>query len=263
MGKEYIGELQVASKGHFYGDAFPDGLLHVEPWGTKEERTLISPNINYDETITRLITRLTDCPLPPDDLLLVDRQHIFIYMRCLSYGGDYSFFFKCSECGQKVKHQMDLEKDLDVRYVDDKEMLEGLGLRGIDELQEPFTFILPGQAKELGWRMLRGKDERAVDRFVRRMSKRTQGSDEKEDYIYRTALRIMSFDGKPVTDINEAMTIAESLKGKDALAMRQAVESVDFGIETEIEAVCKNCGYPNDMRMPLEKTFFRPERKVI
>jgi hypothetical protein len=262
MGKEYAGQLQVASKGHFYGETFPEGMLNVEPWGTKEERTLISPNINFDETVTRLITRLTDCPLPADDLLLVDRYHIFIYMRCLSYGGDYTFHFKCSECGQKVRHDMDLEKDLDVRYVDNVEMLKGLGLKSVDELQEPFTFILPDQQKELGWRMLRGKDERAVERFARRMSKKSSG-DEKEDYIYRAALRIMSFDGHPVDDISEAMRVVESLKGKDALAFRQAVESVDFGIETEIEVRCKSCGYPNDMKMPLEKSFFRPERKVI
>jgi hypothetical protein len=262
MGKEYIGELQVASKGAFYGESFPSGIVHVQPWGTKEEKLLISPNINYNETIDRLVGRLTDCPLPPGDLLLVDRQHLFIYMRCLSYGGDYSFFFKCSECKEKVKHDMDLEKDLTVRYVDDRELLKSLKMSSVEEMVEPFEFELPVQKKMLGWRMLRGKDERSVDKYVRRMTQRSN-SDEKEDYIYRTALRIVTFDGAPVDNISDAMEIAESLKGLDALAMRQAVESVDFGIENEIEPVCRNCGYPNDMIMPLEKTFFRPERRVI
>ena len=41
MGKEYIGELQVASKGLLYDEKFPSGKLHVEPWGTQEERLLI------------------------------------------------------------------------------------------------------------------------------------------------------------------------------------------------------------------------------
>jgi hypothetical protein len=261
MGKEYIGELQVASKGILDGDTFPEGKLHVEPWGTQEERLLISPNIDYDETINRLIVRLTDCPLPPEDLLLADRQHIFIYMRCLSYGGDYSFFFKCSECREKVKHPMNLEKDLDVKYADDPELLRTLGCDTVEDLQEPFEFILPLQQKKVGWRLLRGKDEQKVKKYVKRMTKK-HGSDERYDYIYRAALRTEQVDGQsmPMTD---ALTFITSLKGKDALAIRQAVDQVDFGIDTEIEAVCRNCGYPNDIIMPIDKSFFRPERSVI
>lgn len=261
MGKEYIAELQVASKGLLYGDDFSEGRLHIEPWGTEEERLLISPNIDYDETLNRLIIRLTDCPLPPEDLVLADRQHIFMYMRCLSYGGEYSFFFKCSDCDQKVKHTMDLEKDLDVRYADNPELLEDLGFDDVGDFQEPFRFTLPLQKKRVGWRLLRGRDMQKITRYVQKMSKR-KAPDERPDYIYRAALRIVEVDGEKL-DINDAMTFVRGLKGKDALAMRQAVDLVNFGINTEIEVRCRNCGYPNDLNMPIEKTFFRPEGRVV
>lgn len=261
MGKEYIGELQVASKGLLYNGTFQGGFLHVEPWGTQEERIFISPNIDYDETINRVIKKLTDCPIPPEDLVLADRQHIFIYMRCLSLGGDYSFYFRCDECNEKVKHSMNLETDLNVKYADDPELLKSLGLDSAEDFQEPFEFTLPVQQKKISWHLLRGKDEMRVRKYAQRMA-RKHGSDERYDYIYRAALRIDAVDGEKV-DITDAIALVSSLKGKDSLAIRQAVDRVDFGIDTELEVRCRNCGYPNDLVMPIDKSFFRPERSVI
>lgn len=265
MGKEYQGEVQLASKGHFYGEAFPDGIMHVEPWGTEEERLLVSPNVNHHETLNRLITRLTDCPLPPDDLLLVDRQHVFFYMRCLSYGGDYTITYQCEneQCSEKATHDLDLEK-LDVTYIDDDELLESLGVESVDHLVEPFRFNLPIQEKTVGWRMLRGKDEHEVDKYVRRMTKKVRkgrGQDERSDYLYRLALRIEEVDGQKMS-IGDAMSFVRSLKGKDALAIRQEIEVVDFGIDTEIYPVCPHCGYENEMILPRHRSFFRPKRRV-
>jgi len=261
MGKEYAGELTLASKGFFYEDKFPGGVLHVEPWGTKEERLLISPNINYSSAIDRLISRLTDCPIPPGDLLLSDRQHIFFYMRCLSYGGAYSFSYKCSECGEKVKHDMDLENDLEVKYADDPALIKSLGFKDVSEMKEPFICQLPIQNKALGWRMLRGRDEALVRKYSSQMRKKGL-TDEDPGYLYRLALRIMEVDCEPMHNISDALALVETLKGKDALAIREAIESVDIGIDPELEVVCRNCGYPNDVLMPQDKSFFRPGRSA-
>lgn len=264
MGKEYAGEIQLPSKGHFYNVDW-DGIVNVEPWSTKEEQLLVSPNINFTETLSRLITRLTDCPVPPDDLLLIDRQMLFIYMRCLSYGSEYSFSYRCEHCDERVDHSMDLEKDLDVTYIDDPEFLELIDVDDVELLSEPFDLRLPLQEKVIGWRMLRGSDERAVDKFIRRMAKgmRKSGAakDERGDYIYRAALRICTVDGVNV-DIRHAIEQVESLRGKDSLAFRQAIEAMSFGINPELEVNCRSCGYLNEVFMPLDKEFFRPKRRV-
>jgi hypothetical protein len=89
-----------------------------------------------------------------------------------------------------------------------------------------------------------------------------KSSDERHDYIYRAALRVVTVDGEEV-DIAEAQHLVKSLRGKDALAFRQAVERVNFGIDPEVEAPCQYCGYPNDLILPMDKSFFRPERSVI
>ena len=187
---------------------------------------------------------------------------MFIYMRCLSYGGDYTFSFRCEDCNEKVEHDMDLEHDLNVVYVDDRAFLESLDLDDVSQLTEPFELMLPIQQRSVGWRLLRGKDERAVDKHVRRMVKgnKAKRSDERSDHVFRAALRIEQIDGRRPESIVEAIETIESLKGKDSLAFRQAIEAVSFGIDPELEVTCRNCGYPNDVFLPLDKSFFRPKR---
>jgi hypothetical protein len=263
MAKEYNGQLQLASKGFFYNDQIPDGIINVEPWGTPEERLLISPSISFTETVTRLIKKLTDSPIDPGELLLVDRWHLFIYMRCLSVGADYSFNFKCDECNTKNRHSIDLEKDLDVTYADDTELLETLGAESVEE---PFALTFPVNGKTIKWRMLRGKDEAATEKYVARMranprnKKLPQGED--PGYVHRLACRILDIDGTEPT-ISDSMALIESLKGKDTLALRQAIADVSLGVNQELRPICDSCGWENEITMPLDKTFFRPERRAV
>lgn len=264
MGKEYLGELQLASKGHFYNIDW-DGVLHVEPWGLEEESILMSPNVSFTEALDRLIPRLTDCPVKPPDLLLKDRFQIFLYMKCLSIGSDYTFFYPCENdmCGKKARHDMNLEKDLNVTYVDDPDFLESIGMDDVEQLTEPFDLILPNN-HTIGWRMLRGKDERAVDKYVRRMQKGTTKKPAKKDHVYRAALRIETIDGEKPDNIREAMDfVINSMRGKNAVAFRQAIEEMRFGVDTELQDVeCDHCGYPQDIEMPLDKEFFRPKKRI-
>lgn len=260
MSREYSGQLHLASKGIFYDGKIPDGILKVEPWSTKEERLLLSPSLAFEETIDRLISAVTDCPIPPEDLLLADRQHLFFYMRCLSYGGDYEFHFKCEECKEKVSRDFDLEKDLDVVYSDNTDLLEDRSISSMDELTEPFEFTLPLQNKRVEWRMLRGKDERSIERIIQKKSKRSHNKED-ESYILRLATRLVSVDDEKFDNIYDAVAFVETIKGKDSLAFRQEIESVNIGIDTEIEIRCK-CGFPNELLIPLDKSFFRPRRKA-
>lgn len=263
MGKEYHGQLQLASKGFFYNDQVPDGIINVDPWGTQEERLLISPAISFTETVSRLIKKLTDCPIDANELLLVDRWHLFIYMRCLSFGADYSFNFKCDECSSKSRHTIDLEKDLDVTYVDDKELLESLS---VDTLEEPFTLKFPVNGKTIKWRMLRGKDEAATEKYVARMRSNPRGKrmpqGEDAGYAFRLATRIVSIDDVEPTP-SDALELIESLKGKDSLALRQAITELSIGVNQELRPICDTCGWENEITMPLDKTFFRPERRAV
>lgn len=262
MSNQFEGSIQLASKGKLYNNELPDGIVKATAWGTAEERIFVSPSLDFDESLDRVIKQSTDLPFDPSKLLLVDKQHLFLYMRCLSYGGDYSFSFACENCGSKVTHSIDLENDLDTVFIDDKDFLNGLGVK---EITEPFRLKLPLLGKEIGWRMLRGSDEKTIKRLIAKdeaRSNKSSASGEGAEYLYRLALRIVDFDGKPVDDILEAIDVLRLLKGKDLLALRQDIQSIDFGVKSEFEIKCTKCGYTNTVLMPLDKSFFSPKRRT-
>ncbi len=260
MANEYNGKIQLASKGILYEGELADrkGVLNVEPWGTPEERLLVSPSLTFTETIDRLVKKCTDCPNDAGELLLIDRWHLFIYMRTLSYGGAYSFPYKCAECGSKQKHSMDLEKDLDVVYGDDEDLLQTLA---VERLEEPFHFILPIQEKKIGWRMLRGADELSTAKYSNRAKKRgNKVAGDDDTYVHRMATRIVEIDDNNDPSLLDRMDLVRSLKGRDSLEFREQVSRIDIGIEDTIYPKCGNCGWENEETLPMDKSFFRPER---
>lgn len=263
MSTEYHGKIQLASKGFFYqGElAEKEGWLDVEPWGTPEERIMASPSLTFTETIDRLVKKCTNCPIDPGELLLVDRWQLFIYMRCLSYGGAYSFPYKCDQCGSKELHQMNLEKDLEVRYADDPDLLRELGKERNERLTEPFSFILPIQGKTILWRMLRGKDEVAIAKHIsRQKNRRTSSSGDDSAFEYRQALRIVGIDDNKEPSISDCMDLIDSLKGKDTLEWREQTRAVAIGVEDTLFPKCTKCGWESEVAVPVDKSFFRPER---
>lgn len=260
MGKEYEGVVTLASKGIFYGDSIPGGDVSCTAMSSEEERILLSPKISYNDTLDRIISKCTNCPIPPGKLLLSDRQQLFYFLRCLSWGNTYRVPFKCSECDQANFEIIDLEKDIKIVYIDDDSILESLGVGDINAVSEPFEFTLPIRGTRIGWRMLRGDDERAVDKYVSRMMKSDKAKDGRPDYIYRQALRIVSIDGQEVKLI-DALDLFP-LKGKDSLEYREQVSKINIGMDTELDLNCKGCGFPNEVILPMDKSFFRPPRRT-
>ena len=61
---------------------------------------------------------------------------------------------------------------------------------------------------------------------------------------------------------SDAMALVEKLRGKDALAFRQAISGIDIGIVQDVFPKCDNCGWENEISLPVDKTFFRPESRV-
>lgn len=245
MGKEYNGQLILASKGMYYNGKVPDGIVNVEAWSTKDERLLFNRNTSFTDNLDRLIKNCTDLKITPDELILADKTQIFFYMRCLAYGGDYSFDFRCSNCDKKAIHNMDLEKDLVVDYA-------------TDDMQEPFETKLSQHT--ITWKLLRGSDEKEVEKHVKRL--RAKGSKEDDPgYIYRLATRLVTINNLPADNIVESMDFIEKLRGRDVLTIRQSIDSVRIGINPEIEVDCNHCGYPNDINLPMDKSFFRPAKQ--
>jgi hypothetical protein len=246
----YEGQVVLASKGKFYGDQVPEGVVNCNAWDATIEKKLLSRSVPFNQSLDYLLKTCTDLKLDPADLILADRSQLLFYIRCLSVGTGYRFDFQCKNCDKKsVVTDVDLERDLSVDYV-------------TDDTIEPFECALPVSGKTIRWRLLRGRDERATDKYVTRM--RSRGIKDEDGTFHRMASRVVSIGDNPITENNflEALNFVSKLKGKDNLAFIQAIESIEIGVNPEITRDCTHCGYPNELMLPVDKSFFRPIARV-
>jgi len=247
MAEEYVKQVTLPSKGIFYEDKIPEGLVNIEPMGTREEK-LFASGTSGSLVIDKVFSSCVDCPIPPLDLVLGDRLFLLLQIRSISYGDEYSFPFRCSECNEKAWGSVSISK-LPIRYAK-----EGSS--------STFSMLLPILGNEIEVRFLTGKDEIAVQRYVKQIASK-RGKAGEAEYVYRFARRIESIDGQSV-GIREAMELFESLKGEDSIYFRDEISEYEVGPELEIEVPCNYCNYLNGpMFMPMDTEFFRPRKRNI
>jgi hypothetical protein len=239
-------EIKLPSRGILYEGKIPDGILHLVPMTTKEEKALASvrgSSITPVDTVLR--NCIVDCPIPPDELLTSDRFYILVRLRAESYGRNYDFLVKCPDCRTQFRHSIDLVDGLEIKYMD-------------DDVSEPFIIDLPVSGAKLSCRLLRGKDEKAIIRYTEQvMSKSPLEGD--PSYTYRLAKHIVAIDDKTV-DVTTALSFVESLTAKDSLKIRNTVDEKDSGVITDLTIDCPRCSSLIEMPLPFTAQFFRPRR---
>ena len=261
----YLSQIELGSAGKLYGGKIPDGLLLCEPWTTQEEM-LLNSGINVHLLLDKLITNCCKHPagLLPEDLTNHDRFQIFFHLRNLSYPKPYHFSFRCSECNEKATVTINLATDLETRYLGRTPVLDGLGMptgqfQAVD-FAEPVIVPLPNGVT-VGWRYLRGKDEKLIEQYEKRVRAKNPGAPADAGYQYRMALRIVQLDGQDVTlpAALEFVSDRRRFPGECSLTLRENFEANSHGVIPRVEPKCNHCQYPNGpFSLPLDESFFRP-----
>jgi rubrerythrin len=104
---------------------------------------------------------------------------------------------------------------------------------------------------------LRATDEEAIETYTaQKLQKRIQEGD--PGYMYTMARQIASWDGE--TDGLTILARVERMIAGDAMALRDAIEDNECGVDTDLEVLCPKCGHINELSMPITADFFRPRR---
>ncbi len=246
---DYYREIELPSRGLFYDGEVPDGLVHVEPMGTKQEK-MFAAGKQGSVVISRIFDDCLSCPIPHQDLILGDRIWVLINIRAVSRGSVYDFPFKCDACGKRDETSIDLLK-LEIKHPPED----------LTPADLPFKVTLPIQKVELGIRLLTGKDDDAVERYGQQVAKTNAAAAEEAKYVYRLARRIATVDGEKM-GIQELMPFVEKIRGLDSQALQEGFDDFEVGPTLEIEPTCNHCGFRNDeVLMPIRGSFFRPKRR--
>lgn len=248
MAESYLKEVQLPSRGKLYNGEIPDGMIALEPLGTREEKLFSAGSNSGSLIINKIFDACVTSPVNHQKLILGDRLFVLLQLRSITYGRQYDYSFQCDNCKKKSYAHLDLD-NLPVRLPDD-----------VDDPTK-FDVKLPLLGNTVTLRLLTGEDEEKITRYVNQIAAKSRGQAADTEYIYRLARRFEAVDGEAV-GIREAMELVEKLKGQDSLAIRDAIDDHDIGPDISVTPTCQNCGYESEaFTMPMDSEFFRPRKR--
>jgi len=238
-------EFEFPSKGRFYANI--PAVIHVRPMTGEEEQILATPRfVKRGKAIDMIFGRCIKEQINTEELLSVDRTHLLIFLRGISYTPEYDVEIKCPECATKFQTVIDLNS-LDVA-----ECPEDFG-------PDTLEGRLPITGLNYRYRLSTGADEQQISQY---RDKRIQDwGDQSEDdtLLYRTALLLEETEG--VKMLREIQYLLKKLPIADVAHLRNEINQPPFGVNTEIPMLCPSCTEEFRIDLPLETSFFFPRKK--
>lgn len=235
-----LGKPYAKSDGSPY---FPSGGIRISPMTVAEEKMLAQKNTDSSRKVIALLNRVCDFSgMDPAQLLVVDQFYLLMKVRALSYGSNYTFGYRCSDCGNQWDHTVNIETDMDVEIVD-------------EDWQEPFDIILPTSKRSVQFRLPRVIDD--IELNKRKIARKETSSD--PTFVAILARCIVSVDGEAFSNHRLAEGWLEKQAVIDRTALTNALDEATPGYNTELTIVCPSCGYMHEEGIPMGAEFFRAD----
>lgn len=253
---EYPSEVvDLPSKGWFYSPNSPlsSGKIDIKYMTAKEEDILTSQNlIKKGVVLDKLLEQLIVTPnVKLDDILVGDKNAIFIASRILAYGKDYKIKFKDPSTGDDVEDTIDLTK-LDPREIDFEQHTRGENI---------FEYTLPHSERTLHWKLLTHADEQAIDAEIKGMKKFTKNKNESSEVTTRLKYVIQALDGNEDRSKIKSF-VDKELLARDSLAFREHIKENTPDLDMTFNFESEDTGYTERMTIPLGVDFFYPSTGV-
>jgi transcription elongation factor Elf1 len=245
--------IELPSEGYFYEESSPlaSGKLDIKYMTAREEDILTSQNlIKKGVVLDRLLEALIVTPnVVLDDILVCDKNAIFVAARRLAYGDNYEGKVTCTACNEESIQSINLN-DLKFKEYDFSQVQKGQNL---------FTFELPTSKKVVTFKLLTSKEEKNIDVELKNLEKITgKGSAGKgADVTTRLKYIIQSIDG--VTDRQIIKKLVDDMPARDAFALRQFIKGVTPDLDMVFNFTCPSCGHEEVRPIPIGINFFWPD----
>lgn len=242
--------IDLPSTGYFYpeGSLLSSGRVELKFMTAREEDILTSTNlIKKGVVLDELLKALIVHPgIKLDDILVGDKNAIFIAARRLAYGDKYPVKIKCPSCGEESDVVVDLasikSKDFDpTKYS-----------KGVNQ----FDFVLPKSNKKVTFKLLTHKDEQDIDNELKLMAKVSKTGTSPE-MTTRLKYMLVSVDGKTDRGYIKAF-VDNEMSAYDSKELRQYIRGINPDMDMNFDFTCPKCGHAARMAMPMGVDFFWP-----
>lgn len=242
---EYI---DLPSEGHFYPLSSPlsSGRIQLKYMTAREEDILTNQNlIKKGVVLDELLKALIVTPnVKLDDILVGDKNAIFIAARRLAYGDEYPAKITCPKCGEENEVKINLG-ELKSKEFDFSKYTKG---------ENAFSFQLPISKKTVVYRLLTHKDEGDIDAELKGLAKISKANT--PEMTTRLKYSIVSVDGN--SDRGVVKKFVDNMLAKDSMALRRYIRENTPDMDMTFDFTCSACGHNERMAMPLGVDFFWP-----
>lgn len=240
--------IDLPSEGYFYPKSSPlsSGRIELKYMTAKEEDILTSQNlIKKGVVLDELLKALIVTPgVKLDDILIGDKNGIFLAARRLAYGDKYSAKITCPKCGAENEVALELG-DIKVKEFDFSKYTRG---------ENTFSLQLPASKKTVTYKLLTHKDEMDIDAELKGLAKISKNSS--PEMTTRLKYMVTSVDGN--ADRTLIKKFVDNLLAKDSIALRKAVRENTPDMDMTFTFKCSECGHEERMALPLGVDFFWP-----
>ncbi len=241
--------IPLATKGWFYPPEHPlaSGEIELKQVTAREEdilanQELIRKGVVLDKLMESVII---DKSIRIDDILIPDKNTIFIAIRRLAYGDDYNVEITCPECGRKNKTKINLS-ELKYKDFDFEKHPKG---------QNNFSYKLPSGII-ITYKLLNQIDEKSIEAELAQLKKISKEAS--AELTTRMKYVITSVDGNS-DRIAIRKFVEERLTAKESLALRRHFKDNDPNVDMTFEFKCSECSCERRLEMPIGASFLWPD----
>lgn len=238
--------VDLPSKGKFYKSDHPlknKSSVEIKQMTAKEEdiltnRSFLKKGIALEKLLESIIV---DKSINPQDLLVADRNAIFVAARISGYGDSYSTHVVCPSCDKKVKNTFSLTEKA-AEWEENNVEVDDEGC---------FTVTLPLSKWNVKCRALTGLDEKKlISATVNKTS---------EDFTLIDQLKMLIVSIQEVDDRSLIEKAIELMPALDSKFLRKSYEKIIPGLNLTDDFSCSSCGHEEVMEVPLTADFFWPK----
>ena len=238
--------VELPSKGYFYFEGHPlsSGKVEVKYMTAKEEDILTSQNLIQQGTVIEklLESLIVDKSIKLDDMLVGDKNAIMIAARILGYGKEYKFTY------DEEEQSVDLSK-LEPTKIDFSKFTKGVN---------EHTYKLPVSEREIGFKLLTGKDEDEIAEEIK--AKKKISKNQSFELTTRLKHMIISVDGKSEKSYINNFVDNEFLS-RDSLPFRNYLSTITPDVDMNA-TIFDSDGKETAVVIPITLRFFWPSAGI-
>jgi len=243
--------VDLPSQGHFYPSSSPlsNGTINLKIMTAKEEDILTNQNyIKKGIVLDKLIESLiVDKDVKLDDLLLGDKNAVFVATRRFAYGDSYGpLQIKCPSCRENNECTFNLG-ELSYKQIDFSKYEPNVN---------KFDVQLPYCKKTVTCKLLTSGDEKQIENEIKVLQKIKTGNT--AEVTTRLRYTIVAIDGNSnKQDIQKF--VENELTSRDSLELRKQVKERTPDIDLNFNFKCEQCNHEERLGVPLTVQFFWPD----